>query len=308
MKEKFYQNINFKVNDYESTLEIPIQCPNSSNGCKSDNIKKDGHDTSVKFSPQKFTCKDCQVTFYAHTSAFYREIEPAVNELMLHLFEKGKIDSNSIKNILECSDSSVSIILKRVMEAINESITVKMAWETPSSGNVIFVDETWIKIFSKTWYLVVVVSEDRRVLGWKIVEKRTAEVVASLIYESILRLPCPPTIIVTDDFSVYKKVVKQLNYNLIHIRHIHKPPHQHMIIDIIEHKPNKIITTDVATTNDIFCAENTFLTRISTSEENLHEKGKRGRKKGSKNPKKKNINKKNLNTKKKEETWTKKSL
>ncbi|MBD3227211.1 MAG: hypothetical protein GF329_03400 [Candidatus Lokiarchaeota archaeon] len=75
---------------------------------------------------------------------------------MLNLFEKGRMDKNTVKELLECSDSSVSIILKRIMEAIDESITVKMAWDTPVNGDIIFIDETWITINSKTWYLVVV--------------------------------------------------------------------------------------------------------------------------------------------------------
>ncbi|NVM29581.1 MAG: hypothetical protein HWN65_12135 [Candidatus Helarchaeota archaeon] len=48
-------------------------------------------------------------------------------------------------------------------------------------------------------------------------------------------------------------------------------------------------TIHVATTNDIFQDENTFLVRVSESEKIKHEKGKRGRKKGSKNGPKKEI-------------------
>ncbi|TFF96452.1 MAG: hypothetical protein EU547_06420 [Promethearchaeota archaeon] len=70
----YYHNLSFKVNEYEGSYNIPILCPNISRGCKSNNIKKDGHDTSVKSSPQKFTYNDCGITFYAHTSAFYRDI------------------------------------------------------------------------------------------------------------------------------------------------------------------------------------------------------------------------------------------
>ncbi|TFF95152.1 MAG: DDE domain-containing protein [Promethearchaeota archaeon] len=305
MKRLYYHNLVFKVNNYEGSYNIPILCPNTSRGCKSDNIKKDGHDTSVKSSPQKYTCKDCGTTFYAHTSAFYRDIESNINEFMLNLFEKGKIDNNTVKELLECSNSSVSIILKRIMEAVNESFEVKMAWDTPVHGEIIFIDETWIKINSKDWYLVVVISEDRTILGWKLVKRRTAKVITKIVHEAILRLPQPPAIIITDDFSTYKRVVKMLNYNLIHVRHIHKNPRIHMVVDIIEHEPKKIITTHIATANDIFTNENTFLTGVSTSEEKKHVKGKRGRKKGSKNSKKIKPSTKKLSPKKKEKTRTK---
>ncbi len=81
-----------------------------------------------------------------------------------------------------------------------------------------------------------------------------------------------------------------------------------MVVDIIEHKPKSIKVTHVATTNDIFCMDNTFLTQVSSSEEKIHEKGKRGRKKGGKNSKITKTKKKSKNTKKKAKTWTKKSL
>ncbi|MBD3228706.1 MAG: DDE-type integrase/transposase/recombinase [Candidatus Lokiarchaeota archaeon] len=299
MKRSYYHEFVFKVNDREGSFRIPILWPNTSKGCKSDNLKKDGHDTSVKSSPQKYTCKDCRITFYAYTSYFYRNIESNINQYMLNLFEKGRMDKNTVKELLECSDSSVSIILKRIMEAVDESITVKMAWDTPVNGDIIFIDETWITINSKTWYLVVVLGEDRSVLAWVVIKSRTAKTVTRIVLEAISRLPSPPLVIITDDFSTYKRVVKNLNYDLIHVRHIHKPPYNRIIIDIIEHKSKKIITTHLATANDIFCNENTFITRMSTSKERKGKKRKRGRKKGSKNSSKAKKKTKNSHTKKK---------
>ncbi|MBD3227210.1 MAG: hypothetical protein GF329_03395 [Candidatus Lokiarchaeota archaeon] len=80
MKRSYYNDFAFKVNDREGYFGIPILCPNTSKGCKSENLKKDGHDTSVKSSPQNYTCKDCRITFYAHTSYFYRNIESNINQ------------------------------------------------------------------------------------------------------------------------------------------------------------------------------------------------------------------------------------
>lgn len=285
-------NIVFSINGYESSLEIPIQCPNTHKGCKSQNLKKNGHDTSVKSKPQKFLCKDCKISFYAHTSAFYCEFDKVINEALLYLFKGGKLNVEAAKQFLSCANSSVSRILKEIMDAIDNSIVVKMAWKSPVLGKILFVDETWIKIMKKEWYLVVVVDEGHHVLAWDLIKRREADVILSIIRLAISRLKSLPPIIVSDDFSTYKNVATSLGYDLMHVRHIHKPPYNRMIMDIIHHELNTIKITHVATTNDIFCNTNTFLTRVLDSEIKIYEKGKRGRKIGGKN---KPRNKRNKN-------------
>ena len=75
MSKIFYETNTTKINNISSQIEIPILCPSSPRGCKSENLVKNGHDTSVKGSPQMFYCKDCGKYFYAHTSAFFKEVE-----------------------------------------------------------------------------------------------------------------------------------------------------------------------------------------------------------------------------------------
>ncbi|MHA1756017.1 MAG: hypothetical protein ACTSVV_04550 [Promethearchaeota archaeon] len=48
-------------------------------------------------------------------------------------------------------------------------------------------------------------------------------------------------IIISDDFSTYKKVVKLLFFDIIHIRYIHKPPYGRIVIDITKHGVRRII-------------------------------------------------------------------
>ena len=93
----------------------------------------------------------------------------------------------------------------------------------------------------------------------------------------------------TDDFSTYKGVATGLGHDLIHVRHVHKPPFGRACIDLIRHEEKRVKTIHVATTNDIFQDENTFLVRVSESEKIKHEKGKKGRKKGGKNRPKEEI-------------------
>ena len=301
MQPIFYHNLEFNINNDIGFVSIPIQCPNDSKHCDPGNIIKNGHDVSVKSCPQYFMCKDCGIVFYAHTSAFYNEIDCLLNDFLLKLFENGKFNFESVKQILDCSRSSVSHLFKTLIEAVNDSILTNIAWNLPVQGNIIFIDETFIKIMKKTWYLVVVVDEERHVLAWELVKKRTSDVLALIINRAISLLPDKPNLIVSDGFSAYKGAVKKLGYDLVHIRHVHKPPYGRMVVDIIKHYPKKVSVTQIATTNDIFCDTNTFIARVLTVETVKPQKGKRGRKKGSKNKnkKKKVGNKKNEGKKKK---------
>jgi len=130
---------------------------------------------------------------------------------------------------------------------------------------------------------VLALNEDRHVLAWGLVKNRDSKTISRVLQDAISRTLDPPKIIITDDFSTYKKAVKLLKYNLIHIRHIHKPPYGCIIMDIHKYKHNKLVITSVATINDICKFENTFITRTSKKEVKLTSNKKCGRKKGSKN-------------------------
>jgi len=69
-------------------------------------------------------------------------------------------------------------------------------------------------------------------------------------------------IAIIDDFSTYKKAVKLLKYNLVNIRHIHKPPHRCIIMDIQKYMHDKLVITRMAILYDISKFENKFITRI----------------------------------------------
>ena len=116
------------------------------------------------------------------------------------------------------------------------------------------------------------------VLVWEFIRKRTAENIYKIISKAIDKLRYFPEIIVSDDFSTYKKVAKMLNRDIIHIRHIHKGLRYHIIIDAIKHEKDKIVIRHIATTNDIFKGENVFMTRESNTIEKKRGKGKKGRK------------------------------
>jgi len=169
------------------------------------------------------------------------------------------------------------------MKEVQNSIEIKIAWNKRRTSEIIYVDETFIKIVGENYYLVVVVDGDRDVLAWDLVRKRTWENILRIVNEAIDRLEHFPEIIVTDDFSTYRKVVKVLNKDIIHIRHVHKGNRDLIIIDPIRHEDDRIVITHIATRNDIFKYNGMIMTKETVSAEKKNKKGKRGRKKGQKN-------------------------
>ena len=266
-----------------STFFVELKCPNANNGCSSRKIIKHGHDTSVKGAPQHYECKECGRHFYPHTSAFFMQLKEAINEHLFSALKDGKIDTEVLKNILGSSSATVSRIIRFIVEKVAKHPKTEIFWKSPITARAIFIDETWINIFGRKWYLIVLLNEKGNVLAFELMKNRKAEKIIDLISRAERRLDCPIGMLITDDFSVYKAVATGLKRDLIHVRHIHKPPYGRMVIDKIEIGDKEIITTHIATTNDILVETNTFMVRISRSVKKLHEKGKRGRKKGSKN-------------------------
>jgi hypothetical protein len=149
------------------------------------------------------------------------------------------------------------------------------------NATALFIDETFITIGKKTWYLIVIINEAGRVLEFNIVRHRTASVILAMLFPIIMRLKKPFTHLITDGFSSYKKVAKMIGRDIIHVQHIHKPPYGRVIITKITHTAEKIILKTFASMNDVFTDKNGFTGQVKVTEEKKN-KGKRGRPKGSK--------------------------
>lgn len=126
-------------------------------------------------------------------------------------------------------------------------------------------------------------SDKGNVLAFELVKQRKKEKILELFKKAEQRLGKEVKIFMTDDFSTYKGVATGLGRDIIHVRHIHKPPHGRIVVDMIEYREKEIVTHHYATTFDILVDTNTFIVQISESVKKIHKKGKRGRPKGSKN-------------------------
>lgn len=269
--------------DSFSTFYIELACPSTLGGCSSQAIIKHGHDTSVKGHPQHYECKECDRHFYPHTSGVFSQLKHSINERLFSVLYKGKIDTKLLGEILGSSPATISKIMSLIIEKVANHPKTEIYWKSPISAKAIFIDETWINISKRTWYLVVLLNEKGNVLTFELVKKRTSDKIIELILRAERRLNQPVGMLITDDFSTYKGVATGLKRDLIHVRHIHQPPYGRIVIDKIEFTKKEIITTHLATTNNILLETNTFIIRISKSVKRIYETGKRGRKRGGKN-------------------------
>jgi len=269
--------------DAFSTFDVEIECPDTLNGCSSENVVKRGHDKKVKGEPQHYECKNCNRHFYAHTSGFFSKLERSINEHLFSVLKDGKIDYKLLGEILSSSLSTVSNILRFIVEKVANHPKTDVIWKGPSSGEAIFIDETFIKIAKRMWYLIVFLSEKGNVLAFELVKKRTKEKILELFKKAEQRLDKEVKIFITDDFPTYKGVAIGLERDIIHVRHIHKPPYGRIVVDEITRKENEIITRHYATTNDILVETNAFIVQVSESVKKKSENGKKGRKKAGKN-------------------------
>lgn len=323
--KKLIYKASFNIDGAKEELEIPIYCPNHSNGCGSENIKKNGHDSSVKDRPQWLFCKDCNKQFYIHTSGWFIEFQEKLRDILIKLFDGGRYNVREIKAELKCSNSAASRILMKIVDAINNSPYTELCWTLPAFAKVLFVDETFIKINRTKYWLVAVVNEARRVLAFELVNNRKKNTLEGIMNRAKERLSGPIDVLVSDDFSPYTGIAQEFGHDIIHVRHIHKPPFGRAIISNIKHTADKLIITNAATYTNILDSTNMFYTRVTTFIKNkpvqdrennnidkpneVGVKKKQGRPKGSKNRPKSVIKaeKKEKNKKERQSGKTKKT-
>jgi transposase-like protein len=275
------------IGNQEHVHETRIECicPD----CESDDIKLNGHDTSVEGNPQKLKCRNCGKSFYPHTSYHAKAMGEELKINIGRCLNGGRLDASTLKTAIPASTASIYNILAVIISLVAQSIKTKQFWAEPVAGNLLFIDETFVTIKKKTWYLIVIVNEMGRVLHFNVVSHRTSMEILKMLFYVSQRLSSPFVYLITDGYRAYQKVAKELGRDVIHVRHIHKPPYGRVIITLVRHFVDKIVLKTFATINDILVETNGFIGQVFVKEIKKT-KGKLGRPKGSRNKKKKSKN------------------
>ncbi|MHA1309399.1 MAG: hypothetical protein ACTSQO_00600 [Candidatus Helarchaeota archaeon] len=88
---------------------------------------QDGQDIYVCGNPRKYIYKNCRRTFYAYTSAFFKNLIPLIGNTLNKFLKNDTINLKNFSKFFNCSNSYVSVIAKEIMITINNSTEVNIA-------------------------------------------------------------------------------------------------------------------------------------------------------------------------------------
>jgi hypothetical protein len=275
------------IGDYQHIENITVVCPNENDPTSPHKFVKNGRDTHLASKPQQFLCRDCKNSFYAHTSKFITDLETELKCVIRESLNKGRITIPALASRLRVSKSLASHLLEKVLEQVTKYIQGHPCFkEKIRMSAVLFVDETFITIGHKTWYLIVAVSGDNHVMGLKLVEHRDDATLLEFIQDCASRLAFDLWLLVTDGLMAYKGVAKtialEISHPLVHVRHIHKPDYHDIEMNYYEKTVNDLIITSANFWNDIFLQSGGFIATVKERSERIISKS-RGRKAGGKN-------------------------
>jgi len=258
---------------------IPIICPNQITNDTSHRIVRNGHDSGNSKNSQQYLCKTCNKSFYGHTSREIVSLTSQLRSILSDRLKDGRLNTGIIAASLNISQTSASRILHKILQLIPESPKFKDVRLKQRNSNSLFVDETFLKIGGKTWYLIVVLSGNQKIMDFRLVEHRNLEVLLDMIRDCASRLNYTLKLLITDGFQVYKGVAYALRRDLTHIRHIHKPPYGRIEFDIYSVAEHNVKILHVESSTDISAYSGYFLATSKSSVKNYGTK-KKGRRAG----------------------------
>lgn len=283
IKEILTATISIGIGKHQIEHTVPILCPNQDNGNNSHYIVRNGKDTKTKDKYQQFWCHTCGSSFYAHTSKEFKALEIEIKDVIESTIKGGHIKIERLASRLNIKKSKASKLLGSILKAIvQDRRNYKFFLKKRRRSSVLFVDETFLTIHGKTWYIIVVMSGNNKIMDVKLVKHRTKDVLLAIIKDCEKRLLYGLKILISDGFTPYKGVALGIGHSLIHVRHIHKPPYGRVEFDIYKFVQGKVHITTGKTTNEITKINGYFIVRISVKKVKITA-DKKGRKMGSKN-------------------------
>jgi transposase-like protein len=273
----------FKLGDVGGALHFPVWCPDEQEHQRHHVIVRNGHDTGVQGCPQQYLCKTCGRSFYAHTSGFFHALWEDLTGVLRKALAGGRLDLRQLVARFHVTDSAASRLLGAMVDQLARTGAYYRFKHIPREGRAVFVDETWINIASETWYLVLFVNEKGKVLDAVLSPTRKGSIILEHLWRVVNRLRRGLLVLVTDDLSTYKGVAFDLGKDVIHVRHVHKPPYNRIVVDTITWEGNVAHYTTAATASEVVKGTNAFIAMVSYRDRTRCETGRRGRKPGGKN-------------------------
>jgi len=245
----------------KASVEFQVWCPKC--GPNWNCIKKDGFDKKHSAQPQLFYCNRHKINFYAHTSWVCTQLtEITFERIVSDLFER-RLDAKAVSVIHDISPSIISQIRNCFTQALDwklnqlaqkREILQKIPKLPVPLDNAIYWDETFFRIGSSSWALILLIDAQGKPLVWRFSKKRNASVYQELIQIILAQLPSVP-IFIGDGWNAYQKVCLELSRECFLIEHLHSHPWQFARIHHYIISPK----TDFTTQNSIEIPYKSFL-------------------------------------------------
>ena len=283
----FHAKLKFELGGQSVNLEFKIECPRQQDPADLHIIEKNGHAIKTKAKSQQFHCKTCGRYFYSNTSRFFTQFDSNIKQKIEDHLMDGNLKNFDLAKLCNWSTSGAGRILDKILIEIGEKVPDLLETLGKIHVKIVFMDETFLKIQGKTWYLIMAISETGHILAAELKEHRDQETIIRMMHDIERQTDTPIPIFATDGLSTYKGVALALHHDLIHIRHIHAPPYGRVEIDAIKllTSPGEVEITTISTINDIFQKGGVFLAQVHKKEISILNPPpkKRGRKEGGKN-------------------------
>lgn len=272
------------IGSEEIQFKYSIKCPNEDTDVNIHHIKRNGSDKKFLQPKQQYLCKTCGKSFYAHTSKFVMDLEDLAKNQICKALKDSCLNAKDFFHNLGISRQTATRIIQKILKQIQEiQIPVNQEVKKEKDFTLMIMDETFITIDKKTYYLIAGIRNWNEIEVFALVEHRTVEIIYSLIksFEDITKKKLG--VLVSDGFRGYQGAVYRLDHDIIHVRHIHKPPYGRLSIESYKIEPQKVLVQVIETQNDILNYEGPFLAQISSKIKPRFGPKKRGRKAGGKN-------------------------
>lgn len=270
---QYMKSISIKLGTHEFKELIAIKCPLEDSDQHPHLITRNGHDTSTKRNSQQYRCKDCHRSFFAHTSKFIIDAMDSIPGALVEVFSKGDLSIKKLATFFHIPNYTATRLFNRFLyHALNKMDDYHHYTSKMRNSDTLIIDETFLTIKGKTWYLTIAISGNSEILGFSITPNRKNKVIKALIHKCASKLEHGMKFLISDGFGGYQKVAREWGEDIIHIKHIHSPPYGWAIIDIHHYDHSAWYCASLRLRNDIFVETNGFLTEVYIKKENLEYK------------------------------------
>ncbi|MBD3352672.1 MAG: DDE-type integrase/transposase/recombinase [Candidatus Lokiarchaeota archaeon] len=271
---------------------FPIRCPY----CGSSIVRTHGTQARKNTRVEGFKCADHGCEFlkdhnegkqFTITSSFsFVNGMKHTLQRIIELFAQSTRSKREIAKDFGVTPALITFLYHKYIEALENLHNLDVLVVEPQEDTAISIDETFIKIDGKNFYIIIATGyATRRVLALRVSESRKEEDLRALFDEADLNTKHPISIVTADAWNGTRAMIKNLNRPITFVIHKHKKPYDKAVIWKIEYYNTIRKITEIGIKTDFFKRRGKREFNYTSRKQNTisKPKRKRGRPKGVKN-------------------------